>query len=365
MKTRILKRKRSKEEKQTLIEWQSGRWHTHLPEQAMQCVIDNSSAENLYLALKILHALRKPRTDDLAAIEALMCQSKRQFLWSDLALRMLCAHLQSGCTEAAHALLHRYMPGRPGLLATCRARRFPMALAFIAEYHNDLLNDILKQQAIRAQELQMRTLRVDKRLMVDSRAAASDDNKDAVTVAVVGNSPTLLDKPEGHHIDEHDVVVRFNAAVLTEKYQRYSGRRTDVWVVSPASARHAPMRGIRSIIVSGINVLAGESGYWRHLARHDADKQLAQFEQETWYQLVATLQAPPTAGLLMLQSLANIDGLSVSALGFSGNCNKSDIKSNTCSEPRRRANHYADNQPASTRHNWTAEAKLLAEWCKS
>ena len=153
MNTRVFKNKRSTQELQTLCDWRAGRWHPQLPERAMQCAMLNPSADNLYLALKILHALRKPDTANLAAIEEQMSRCKNQFYWSKLSLRLLCAHLQSGQKEFAHAVLQRYMPAKPGLIATFRARRFPTALAFIAKHYGELLNDTLKPQALLAQTI--------------------------------------------------------------------------------------------------------------------------------------------------------------------------------------------------------------------
>ena len=359
---------RSVEERQTLTEWQTGRWHPQLPERALQCALANPSADNLYLALKIHHALREPDADSLAAVETLMCQSTHQFFWSSLSLRLLCAYLQSGRMEAAHSVVQRYMPGKPNVLATLRARRFPTALAFFTEQYEHLLNNKLQRQAKLAQRLLRLKKSVDERLFLDLHSNKPDNNATPVTVAVVGNAPSLLDVPRGRHIDEHDVVVRFNTPVLTEKYQLYSGQRTDVWVLSPNVARKVPLPNVQTMIVSGINILAGESGYWQHLAKYNGERQLALFRQEIWYQLAARLQAPPTAGLLLLTSLARTKGLRVSAFGFSGKCNVSSVDTNALKLSVSRGpgvNHYADSQSASTRHNWAAEAEMLTEWHKT
>ena len=268
MKTRLEKKKRSVEESRTFTDWQAGHWHSQLPECAMHCAMLNPSADNIYLALKILHALREPDTQSLAALEGLMSQSMHQFFWSNLSLRLLCIHLQSGRTQAAHAILQQYMPGKPSLIATFRVRRFPMALAFFAEHYGELLNKTLQQQAMLAQTLLRRKKSVDEGLFADLCSDQTDNDAKQVSVAVVGNAPSLLDQPKGRYIDEHDEVVRFNSPVLTRKYQTYTGQRTDVCVFSPELARQAPMPSVHTKIVSGINILAGESGYWQHLAKH-------------------------------------------------------------------------------------------------
>lgn len=54
---------------------------------------------------------------------------------------------------------------------------------------------------------------------------------DAETVAVVGNSPSLLDAERGEEIDQAGAVVRMNAAPV-EGYERHVGRRTTARVLN-------------------------------------------------------------------------------------------------------------------------------------
>lgn len=48
------------------------------------------------------------------------------------------------------------------------------------------------------------------------------------TIAVVGNSRSILEKKYGKEIDEHDIVIRFNNYV-TKGYEEYVGTKTNVW----------------------------------------------------------------------------------------------------------------------------------------
>lgn len=50
------------------------------------------------------------------------------------------------------------------------------------------------------------------------------------TVAVVGNSPNLLNDANGANIDSHDCVVRFNGAV-TEGFEKHVGSKTSIQVI--------------------------------------------------------------------------------------------------------------------------------------
>ena len=53
-------------------------------------------------------------------------------------------------------------------------------------------------------------------------------------VLLVGNGPSVLDKPLGHVIDAFDgLVVRFNEFILDPA--AYTGLRTDVWIVAHKS----------------------------------------------------------------------------------------------------------------------------------
>jgi len=49
-------------------------------------------------------------------------------------------------------------------------------------------------------------------------------------VIIVGNAGSLLDKENGHLIDEFDVVIRFNACVILG-YEKYCGTKTDILCV--------------------------------------------------------------------------------------------------------------------------------------
>ena len=50
-------------------------------------------------------------------------------------------------------------------------------------------------------------------------------------IAIVGNSPILLEKELGEEIDSHDIVVRFNRFV-TDGFEKHAGSKIDYWVLS-------------------------------------------------------------------------------------------------------------------------------------
>ena len=84
---------------------------------------------------------------------------------------------------------------------------------------------------------------------------------------------------------------------------------------------------------------------------------IAIFDLQRWHCLVRELSAPPSAGLLMIDSLrqAGVDASAMTTFGFSRleNNNVMDEASNN-----EAANHYRDDAVRSDRHNWSVEATL-------
>jgi hypothetical protein len=69
-------------------------------------------------------------------------------------------------------------------------------------------------------------------------------------IVLVGNGPSILDKELGSYIDEHEIVVRFNAFV-TEGFEKHCGTKADIWV------RHPYVRELRSAPKVLIKISAG------------------------------------------------------------------------------------------------------------
>jgi hypothetical protein len=47
-------------------------------------------------------------------------------------------------------------------------------------------------------------------------------------IIVIGNGPSVLDKPKGQFVDQFDIVTRFNN-FKTEGYEKYVGSKTNYW----------------------------------------------------------------------------------------------------------------------------------------
>jgi hypothetical protein len=118
-------------------------------------------------------------------------------------------------------------------------------------------------------------------------------------VCVVGNGAGLLGQGRGTQIDAHGLVVRFN------HWPRHAvadlGQRVDLWVCAPGVAM-APQDpaftppAARWILVSG-------PAWWSATSAGHLAVPLA-----VWRTLVRTLRAPPSAGVLTLAWLRELNG---------------------------------------------------------
>ena len=171
----------------------------------------------------------------------------------------------------------------------------------------------------------------------------------SVRIAVVGNSPEILNDTSGRDIDSADIVIRFNNVSDLKRQREHTGTRTDIWVMSPSTPVTLCPEDAKLVIVSGLQPLDRASFYWRHLPT--VERELTQFPAGIWYELVRCFQAPPSAGTLLLASLESLcQDISIKTYGFT-TCN---------SQLGEVPNHHADHKPRSSRHNWAAETQWLS-----
>lgn len=168
------------------------------------------------------------------------------------------------------------------------------------------------------------------------------------SIAVVGNSPAILDADTGEQIDSADLVIRFNNASIQPDKIRHTGRRTDIWVMSPSTPVSRCPDDAQAVIVSGLNALTRPSFYWTRLP--GLNRHLSEFPASRWHELVSCFSAPPSAGTLLLASLGSLE-LKVHCYGFTRNH----------SDHANRQNHHSDANARSLRHNWQAEARWLMD----
>lgn len=176
----------------------------------------------------------------------------------------------------------------------------------------------------------------------------------AQSVAVVGNSPKLLESSQGAFIDSHDLVIRFNQFLPTDGRDISSsiGKKLDIWVMSPGFRGPIPEHA-RYILITGPNMVWWQQN-WQHLAC--ANSPILGIPLTSWQTSVARLDAPPSAGFACLDWLINdqrIENIRPRALGFGYN-------------PTQQSRYHiqSDVHKATSRHNWRAEQEVIETWKK-
>lgn len=334
-------------------DWRAGHWGPSLAERAWNAAETAPTAASIALAVEIRHTVAGLRPAHVRRADALARDARIDA--PSLALRLVAADAAGGANGAAldrlDALLDavaatrfptRRLRHRIGVALA--AARLPRTLALWARERPARLPLPCRPLAAEALALLARETRVDALLV----PPPGRDGR----VAVVGNAPSLLGAGHGASIDAAAHVVRFNRAVTDEALAADVGRRTDALVLSPGAVRRGRPLPAPRVVLTGCDPLTRPSRYWRHLAAARPSG-VAAFPDTLWHTLVARLGAPPSAGLLALAWYErHAPGTPVDAHGFG-------LLEEEAS-PAEAANHYADGEPRSTRHDWAAERALLA-----
>jgi len=170
-------------------------------------------------------------------------------------------------------------------------------------------------------------------------------------IAVVGNSATLDNKSQGEDIDRHAAVIRFNQPITKPGYKRHFGSNTHTRVIAPNY--RGPIPACDWIVISGPD-MQYQLQNWTHLMPAlKRGSAIITIPIQYWASLVKLLEAPPSAGVLVLNYLRNQPSLmgNIKPFGFGYSFSKEQTY------------HAADSKHlASTRHNWDAEAKAINQW---
>lgn len=172
-------------------------------------------------------------------------------------------------------------------------------------------------------------------------------------LCVVGNAAVLQGLALGPAVDASAGVVRFNRYGADASLQPDVGQRTDVWVVSPGYRGPAP-RGVSWVVVSGPDVRYRVREWATVLPLREAGVPVLTVPLPVWREMVTTLQAPPSAGVLMLAWLA-----SMGSSGWKG-VHSAGIGSGVTGKGR--YHKVATKQAAGSRHHWSAEQQLVSKW---
>lgn len=172
------------------------------------------------------------------------------------------------------------------------------------------------------------------------------------TIANVGNARCELGRSNGTLIDDHDIVVRFNNFPTDPLYAKDYGSKCSIWVRTPSLAEVPDRKDIQpqAIVFTGTLLRHMRTGNWKWMiSLCDRDVKLALFDDSTFRKLTNMLNAPPSAGILTVQSLNHLPAqlFKINNYGFEFNHGKQ--------------NHYFDSTKASDRHNWEEERRLYSE----
>ena len=322
----------------------SGHWHSDLSKHCWQYARRQPSTGSIQLAIEVQHCLAGLEPHHIDTADALMhdagVRSPR------IELRLLSAELKLDNGQSAKKRLVKLTNGQLSWSQRRALKRFPMALDWVYRHHAGCLSPRHHRKFTATATLAESLLS-----SVESTASQIGHVSNQATdkhIAVVGNAPDLLNKKQGEAIDDADLVVRFNQINMSESLEIDVGKRTDLWVVSPAFISRKLRSSNYAQMLTSIEPLSRGSRYWMHLAKQPA-RSLSLIEPGIWYQLVKELKAPPSSGLLVLRTLRAIaPQASVSCYGFSA------LATTETSE-----NHYGDRGKASSRHNWLLEAELV------
>lgn len=178
------------------------------------------------------------------------------------------------------------------------------------------------------------------------------------SICVVGNAGTLANAGLGPRIDAQRCVVRFNRFHSASSRSEDTGKRIDVWTCSPDLA--GTVRPADSpadwVVLSGCDVRYQLYHWQGLLPLLTSGCKVLTIPREVWRTLVRRLHAPPSAGVLLLAWLIELQGdaTGITVAGFQTDRRPADAN---------RGYHHAwPGRRAGRRHNWPGERSLLRHW---
>lgn len=122
--------------------------------------------------------------------------------------------LEAGYVTLATQLAAKAYNSKPGLV---RELRYPALTLALSYAYPELLIGLDGEVAALQAFSEQRDL------------FADNIRQNAGSIAVVGNSPVLLDRKDGKEIDDHKVIIRFNNFDLAPEIRQATGERTTIW----------------------------------------------------------------------------------------------------------------------------------------
>ena len=174
------------------------------------------------------------------------------------------------------------------------------------------------------------------------------------TQFVVGNAGNLRSLNLGSVIDSHAVVIRFNQFPREDALAQSVGMSTHVWVLSPGYQGPAP-EGVHWVVMVGPDVRYSLRCWTLLKPLLERGTKVLTVPLTVWRKSVLRLQAPPSAGVLLLQWLFDMNeswsGIAIAGIGEWGGEGTYHLAL---------PDHKADG-----RHQWIKERALVAQWRES
>ena len=194
------------------------------------------------------------------------------------------------------------------------------------------------------QRAAMQTARSDFAAWLRGRAAAG-------SVCVVGNAGSLLTQAWGARIDAQAVVIRFNRWQPPDQdVAQALGRRLDVWVAAP-DCRAPPAQTPTWAVITVADPSAAMADWPAVQALRARGVSVVTVPLDIWRALVDRLEAPPSAGVLLLAWLISL-GLAPEGLCVTGIAEPATGRDHVLGRGHRRGR----------RHAWDRERQLVAQW---
>lgn len=170
-------------------------------------------------------------------------------------------------------------------------------------------------------------------------------------VCVVGNAGSLLTRAWGACIDAQAVVIRFNRwQPPGQDATQALGHRLDVWVAAP-DCRAVPAQTPAWAVITGADPSAAMADWPTVRALRARGVPVLTVPLDIWRALVERLEAPPSAGVLLLAWLISL-GLAPAGLCVTGIAEPTTGRTHVLGRWHRRGR----------RHAWERECQLVAQW---
>lgn len=198
------------------------------------------------------------------------------------------------------------------------------------------------------------------KLKADSECIFDKLTNKASTIAVVGNSPELLNNSLGEEIDSHDIVIRFNKFFITDELVKNTGSKTTLCVVDKNTSHHFFQCGRvnASLLIVGEDLRVYHPSLDDFTALNSNFNEVGNINRQIYIDLAKILQAAPSSGMQIVEAIRRLRGgfEGVSFYGFNFT-DQLDAVASSASYGRKCKPSFA--------HNWHGEKILFNEFRKN